>query len=211
MSAEPALTVNPLITVATSEPVVTNMFLRPITARGSTETLAEAAVGEVTVRELMVIPGPKLAMLVPWAKCVNAPVSVIVLFWKPCGNAVVPRDNNVGTPGVTLKPFTSVACSPAVVAVMECGPTVAFACNDTVATRLVGEITVAGALLWKASDVTTVVPCRKCVCWPVIFNIRFCLPCGLLLGVTKIRVAGPGVTLIVLLTISPPVVTPMLC
>ena len=64
----------PLLAVSTSVPVVT------VTVRGPVDVLAEivifavALVGLDTVTLFTMMPGPKLAVVVPWAKFVDCPV-----------------------------------------------------------------------------------------------------------------------------------------
>ena len=61
----PAVTVNPLVRLATSVPVVRVTALEPVTAVGAMFTTAVALVAEFTVSDATVIPAPKLATVVP--------------------------------------------------------------------------------------------------------------------------------------------------
>jgi hypothetical protein len=61
----PAVTVNPLVKLATSVPVVRVTALEPVTAVGAMFTTAVALVAEFTVSDATVIPAPKLATVVP--------------------------------------------------------------------------------------------------------------------------------------------------
>lgn len=63
--AEPGFTVNPLIRVATSLPVVTVTFRTPTGAKGSMLTVALAPVAELTVKDETMTPGPKSTVLAP--------------------------------------------------------------------------------------------------------------------------------------------------
>ena len=60
-----ARTVNPPTSVATSELVVKVTFLEPGAVVGSIASTAVTLVGVFTVKELIVIPAPKLAVVVP--------------------------------------------------------------------------------------------------------------------------------------------------
>ena len=79
-----AVTVNPLFKVAASVFVVSVTLRTPVAAAGSTFSTAVEAVGERTVREATVIPAPKLAVVVPWTKCVFWPVMATERFCWPC-------------------------------------------------------------------------------------------------------------------------------
>ena len=77
----PGLTVKPPVRLAVSAPVVSVTLRTPVVAAGSIFTTAVALAGEFTVRDATVIPAPKLAVVVPWTKCVKAPVMATD---KPC-------------------------------------------------------------------------------------------------------------------------------
>jgi hypothetical protein len=80
----PAVTVNPLVRLATSVPVVRVTALEPVTAVGAMFTTAVALVAEFTVSDATVIPEPKVATVVPWTKCVDWPVIEIERACCPC-------------------------------------------------------------------------------------------------------------------------------
>ena len=67
----PAVTVKPLLSVATSESVVAVTVRVPVAAAGAIETFAVRLVAFATVTLLTVIPVPKLTCVVPWPKWVN--------------------------------------------------------------------------------------------------------------------------------------------
>ena len=69
-----AVTVNPLVSVAVSPPVVTCTLRAPSAAPLEMETLAVALVALFTVRLFTVMPAPKVAIDVPCRKCVKLPV-----------------------------------------------------------------------------------------------------------------------------------------
>jgi len=69
-----AVTVNPFTSVSTSAPVATVTLLAPSVAVPATFSTAVALVAELTVNDATVIPGPKVATVVPCEKCVPAPV-----------------------------------------------------------------------------------------------------------------------------------------
>jgi hypothetical protein len=67
----PLVTVKPFARVTISVPVVTVTPLAPAVAVALIETTAVAAVAELTVSELTVMPVPKVAVEVPCTQCVN--------------------------------------------------------------------------------------------------------------------------------------------
>ncbi len=69
-------------------------------------TLTVAVVALVTLTALTVIPGPKLAVVVPFTKAVNCPVTV-TLSVCPCWPDAGVTDVSRGVPAMTLKPLTS--------------------------------------------------------------------------------------------------------
>ena len=60
----PAVTVKAFVSVSDSAFVVTVMLRAPVVAEGSIFISAVAVVGELTVNETVVIPGPKFAVVV---------------------------------------------------------------------------------------------------------------------------------------------------
>jgi hypothetical protein len=69
------LTVNPLVSVSISLPVVRVTVLVPAAAEELMFTMAVAVAGELTVNDATVIPAPKLAVVVACAQFVNWPAS----------------------------------------------------------------------------------------------------------------------------------------
>ena len=66
----PGVTVNEFAKVTTSAFVVSITLRRPVVAAESILITAARLVAEVTVTETTVIPGPKLAVVIPCEKCV---------------------------------------------------------------------------------------------------------------------------------------------
>src|SRR5258708_21519857 len=113
-----ATTVNPPTSVAISELVVSVTFLEAGAAVGSIGIRAFARVGVFTVKELTVIPAPKLAVVVPWMKCVNCALRVMVSEESPCLPDPGTTEVIAGTPATIVKPFgEDEAISPLVVIV----------------------------------------------------------------------------------------------
>ena len=71
---------NPFAKEAISEPVVTVTVRTPMPAFASMSSPAVALVEDVTVKDVTVVPGPKLTTVVPWTQCVNCPVKMTLRF-----------------------------------------------------------------------------------------------------------------------------------
>ena len=102
--------------------------------------LTVACVALLTVTELTVMPAPKLATVVPLAKCVSWPVTLTSAF-RPADRSTARRSRPHGRPAVTVNAFASVATSPSVVAVTARAPSVADGLIDRFAVALVGLVT----------------------------------------------------------------------
>lgn len=74
----------PPVNVATSLPVVTVTSWLPIVAVGLIEMFAVACVASVTVKEVTVMPAPKLAVDVPFTKFVFWPTMATERLVAPC-------------------------------------------------------------------------------------------------------------------------------
>lgn len=77
------VTVKPLVSVTTSELVMSWTVRGPTPAAVLMLTTAVALVGELTVSETTLIPLPKDANVVPWTKWVNCPVMATDRFCWP--------------------------------------------------------------------------------------------------------------------------------
>lgn len=173
----PVRTVNPLLNVTISEPVDSVTFRAPKAAAGSISNTAEALVGEFTASKATVIPEPKLAAVVPAAKCVNCPVIPTSRFCCPCCPEFGLSSVRRGVPAATVKLFESEAASVPVVKVTVCTSGTAAVLILTIAVAVVAELTVSESTLIPAPNEAVVVPCKKCVDCPVIATDRFCWPC----------------------------------
>jgi hypothetical protein len=80
----PAVTAKPLFKTTVSSPVVNVILREPTTAAGSILIVTVAVVGLFTANDARAMPAPKLAVVVPWAKCVNWPVIVTERLACPC-------------------------------------------------------------------------------------------------------------------------------
>ena len=139
----PAVTVKKVsgAVVATSLPVVRVTVRLPIAASGLMVMETPAVVGLVTVTVLTVMPAPKSAVVVPFTKFVNSPVTAtlsVLPCWPDAGSTCATR----GVPAMTVNPFRSVAFSPSVVSVTVRSPGVAKFWSDTLTIAEVGLVTV---------------------------------------------------------------------
>src|ERR1039458_625378 len=88
----------------------------PVYAMGEICPLAVSEVALVTVTELIVIPAPKLTLVVPCCQLVACPRTVKVTF-SCCGPDAGPDDRTTGVAAITTNALFSEAISPLVVAV----------------------------------------------------------------------------------------------
>ena len=111
-------------TDTTSVPVVT---VRVYIPSATFDAIASCAVKLVVLDTAIfetVIPAPMLTCVVPWAKWVNWPVTVIGTV-APCWPVVGPKERILGVPGRIVNPFARLATSDPVVTVTVTGPGVA--------------------------------------------------------------------------------------
>lgn len=103
-------------------------------------------VGEFTVNDVTVIPAPKLAVVVPWTKCVFCPVIATDRFCWPCRPVAGIIDVKMGVAGdgTTEKLFGSETLSVGVRAVTVRGPGEAEASILSCAVATVGAVTTIG-------------------------------------------------------------------
>ena len=80
-TAGAGLTVNPLLRVNASLPVVTLILRAPSAAPAVIVILAVALVGVATVTLFKLIPAPKLAVVTPWKKFEKLPVKATSMVW----------------------------------------------------------------------------------------------------------------------------------
>ena len=76
----PAPNVNPLVNAATSMPVVMVTVRAPVAALAAIVILTVAWAASVTVVELIVMPVPKFATVVPLTKLVNWPTTATLVI-----------------------------------------------------------------------------------------------------------------------------------
>src|SRR5215471_16080686 len=144
-------TVNPPVRVTTSAPVVTVTSRAPAVAAGSILITAVALTAEFTVTEPTVIPAPKLAVVVPWAKWVFCPISATGRFSVPCCAALGLICASTGVV-VTVNAFARKSDSLGSKTLRLRGPAKAVVGMLITAVRLVDEFTVTD---------TTVIPEKK--------------------------------------------------
>ena len=75
---------------------------------------------------------------------------------------------------MTANPLARVATSAPVVSATVRAPGAAAGSMLRIAVALVGEFTVRDATVTPAPKFAWLVPCRKCVNWPVMMTGRFC-------------------------------------
>jgi hypothetical protein len=170
---------------------------------------AVAIVEELMVKDVTVIPEPKLAVVVPCVQFVNLPVKVTERFSRPCWPFAGLTDTSCGVPAVTVKPFVSVSTSLPVVRVMVRAPVAAVPLILSTAVAVLVELTVNEATVIPPPKLAVVVPWVQLVNWPIRVTERFCCPCWPVFGVTETRAGAPEVTVKPLVRVStwPPVVS----
>jgi hypothetical protein len=187
----PFVTVNPFASVTTSPPVVSVTLCAPAVAVDAIFNTAVAVVAEFTVKDAIVIPVPKLAVVVPCTKCVSCPVTATDNPCCPCcpllGFTVV----STGVPFATMNPFASVTISAPVVSVTLCAPAVAVDAIFNTAVAVVAEFTVSEGTVIPVPKFAVVVPCTKCVNCPITATDNPCCPCCPLFGFTVVSTGVP--------------------
>ncbi len=167
----PGVTVNPPTSWAISAPVVRIAVREPSAAPGLTVTFSVACVASITATELTAMPAPRLAVVVPFTKCVNCPTTLrsSVSAWRPVdGDTVV----IAGSPAVTVKAASSVATSPSVVAVTLRAPSVADWLMLMSSVAFVGLVMSCEVTAMLPPKEKVVLPLAKCVFVPVTVTVR---------------------------------------
>ena len=188
----PAVTVNRLLPVATSLPVVTVTLLAPKAAVGVIVKVAVRWVASVTTMALAVTPGLlNVTAGVPDVKCVNWPVMTTPVGAVPWAPLAGFSERTTGVPAVTVNRLLPVATSLPVVTVTLLVPVAAVVLIVSVAVNCVALVTVTAlAVTPVLLNDTVEVPATKCVNWPVICTPVNTWPCFPLVGLITLTAGG---------------------
>ena len=159
MTAGPAVTVKPFVSVTISAPVVTTTLLEPMLTVGLTVMLAVSEVALLNVTEFTAMPDPKLTPLeaVKWVYWPVMAISLVAPWASEFG--LIPL--STGVAGFTVKALFREATSPPVVIAAVRTPATAAGSTVIDAVACVGSVTVSPLIVMLKPRLNDDVPCEK--------------------------------------------------
>ena len=183
---------NAEISVAASPPVVSVSERGPVAAAGSIKSTAVALVALITVNVETVIPGPKLAAVLPCAKFVPVPVITTFTVW-PCRPLAGATERSAAEPVEIVNALAAVAVSAPVTMVTLRDPVNAMGSTVIAAVAVVRLVTVREFTVMPVPNEAVVVPCAKCVNCPAMATFSDA-PCCEAAGVRDVMAGVPAPT-----------------